>query len=188
MTSMNKIYGGAYALPHLGIAGLHDPIMTLEADVSVKRRERAARLGGRSHAGRDFTAPEKLSFLSSLTDHCFRVCGALELDNPHHVGAVAFLFILGVFSYMNVRRYVRRRHIWWNATFELDRTKPTGKAAPRILRKDLRYSKLMLLDLTKPSLGFSESKRRSTYSMFASPSPGRNSPSTKCSSQHVLLG
>jgi hypothetical protein len=100
-------------------------------------------LGKRKHARRDFTAPEKLSFLSSLTDHCFRVCGSLELDNPHHVGAVAFLFILGVFSYMNVRRYLRTRHIRWNATFELDRTKPTGKAAPRILRKDLRYSHII---------------------------------------------
>ena len=104
MTSMNKIYGGAYALPHLGIAGLHDPIMTLEADVSVKRRERAARLGGRSHAGRDFTAPEKLSFLSSLTDHCFRVCGVLELDNPHHVGALAFLLILSFGAFWSKRK------------------------------------------------------------------------------------
>ena len=140
MSTMNNKYGGAYALPHSGIAGLHDPLLTLEADVSAKRRERAARLGKRKHAGRDFTAPEKLSFLSSLPDRCFRVCGALELDNPHHVGAVAFVFILGVFSYMNVRRYLRRHRIRWNASLELDRTKPTGKAAPRILRKDLIYS------------------------------------------------
>jgi hypothetical protein len=152
MSTMNKIYGGAYALPHLGIAGLHDPIMTLEADVSVKRRERAARLGKRKHAGRDFTAPEKFSFLSYLTDHCFRVCGVLEFDNPHHVGAVAFVFILGVFSYMNVRRYLRRRHIRWNASFELDRTKLTGKAAPRILRKDLIYSDITHIPIIESRL------------------------------------
>jgi hypothetical protein len=122
MTMMkdNKKYGGAYALPHWGIAGLHDPFLTLETDVSVKRRESAARLGERKHARRDFTAPEKLSFFSLWTARCFQglvvqrvpyhLCGALGLDYSNFFGAVAFFLILffGAFWDKKRKRYSKR--------------------------------------------------------------------------------